>query len=108
MCTKFSATTSYSFVESSAGVAAGGKTGLTAFVTAILFFLAIFLLPVFAFVPSAAAASALIYVGVLMMSNVKNIDFSNIKNAVPAFLTIIIMPLAYSITTGIGFNKPFQ
>ena len=92
------------FVESGAGVAAGGKTGLTAFVTAILFFLSIFLLPVFAFVPSAAAASALIYVGVLMMSNVKNIDFSNIKNAVPAFLTIIIMPLAYSITTGIGLG----
>lgn len=90
------------FVESGAGVAAGGKTGLTAFVTAILFFLSIFLLPVFAFIPSAAAASALIYVGVLMMSNVKNIDFSNIKNAVPAFLTIVIMPFAYSITKGIG------
>ncbi len=90
------------FVESGAGVAAGGKTGLTAFVAALLFFLSIFLLPLFAFIPSAAAASALIYVGVLMMANVKNIDFSSIKNAVPAFLTIVIMPFAYSITKGIG------
>lgn len=90
------------FVESGAGVAAGGKTGLTALVVAILFFLSIFLLPVFAFIPSAAAASALIYVGVLMMSNVKNIDFSSVKNSVPAFLTIVVMLLGYSITKGIG------
>lgn len=90
------------FVESGTGVAAGGRTGFTALVTSILFALSIFLLPVFAFIPSAAAAGALIYVGVLMMSNVKNIDFHDIKVAVPAFLTIIMMPLAYSITTGIG------
>ena len=90
------------FVESGTGVSAGGKTGLTALTTAILFILAIFLLPLFAFIPSSAAASALIYVGVLMMSNVTNVDFKNIKNAVPAFLTIITMVLAYSITNGIG------
>ncbi len=90
------------FVESGTGVAAGGKTGLTALSTAILFLLAIFLLPLFAFIPSAAAASALIYVGVLMMANVKDIDFKNIKYAVPAFVTIIVMVLAYSITDGIG------
>ena len=90
------------FVESGTGVAAGGKTGLTALSTAILFLLAIFLLPLFAFIPSAAAASALIYVGVLMMANVKDIDFKNIKYAVPAFITIIVMVLAYSITDGIG------
>lgn len=90
------------FVESGVGVAAGGRTGLTALVTAILFFLSIFILPVFAFIPSAAAACALIYVGVLMMKSVVNIDFTSIKNAVPAFLTIIVMPLSYSITTGIG------
>ena len=90
------------FVESGTGVSVGGKTGLTALTTAILFILAIFLLPLFAFIPSAAAASALIYVGVLMMSNVVNVDFKNIKNAVPAFLTIITMVLAYSITNGIG------
>ena len=92
------------FVESGAGIAAGGKTGLTALSTACLFFLAIFLLPIFAFIPSAACASALLYVGVLMMSNVKDIDFRDPLNAVPAFVTIIMMPLAYSITTGIGLG----
>ena len=90
------------FVESGVGVAAGGKTGFTALVTAGLFFLSIFILPIFAFIPSAAAACALVYVGVLMMGSVTNIDFKSIKNAVPAFLTIILMPLSYSITTGIG------
>lgn len=92
------------FVESGAGVAEGGRTGLTALVTAILFLLSIFLLPLFAFIPSAAAASALIYVGVLMMRNVVNIDFNNIKNAVPSFLTIVIMVLAYSITDGLAMG----
>ncbi|MBR6071374.1 MAG: NCS2 family permease [Acholeplasmatales bacterium] len=92
------------FVESGSGIAAGGKTGLTALSTACLFFLAIFLLPVFAFIPSAACASALLYVGVLMMANVKDIDFRDPLNAVPAFVTIIMMPLAYSITTGIGMG----
>ena len=92
------------FVESGTGVSVGGKTGLTALTTAILFLLAIFLLPLFAFIPSAAAASALIYVGVLMMSNVVNIDFKNIKNSLPSFITIITMVLAYSITDGIGMG----
>lgn len=92
------------FVESGAGVAEGGRTGLTALVTAILFLLSIFLLPIFAFIPSAAAASALIYVGALMMKNVINIDFNNIKNAVPSFLTIVIMLLAYSITDGLAIG----
>lgn len=90
------------FVESGSGIAEGGKTGLTALSTAIMFFLAIFALPVFAMIPSAATASALVYVGVLMMKNIKNIDFSDIRVAVPAFLAIALMPLAYSITTGIG------
>lgn len=90
------------FVESGTGVAAGGKTGLTALTTAILFLLAIFLLPLFAFIPSAAAASALIYVGALMIQNVVEIDFKSIKNAVPSFITIIVMVLSYSITNGIG------
>ena len=92
------------FVESGAGVAAGGKTGLTALTTAILFLLAIFLLPLFAFIPTAAAASALIYVGVLMMKNVVNVDFENVKNSIPAFVTIITMVLSYSITNGIGMG----
>ena len=90
------------FVESGAGIAAGGKTGLTALTTAVMFFLAIFALPLFAMIPSAAAASALVYVGVLMLKGVKDIDFSDIRTAVPAFLAIVIMPLGYSITKGIG------
>ena len=100
----FGTSTVTTFVESGTGIAAGGKTGLTSLVTAILFFLSLFLLPLFAFIPSSAAAGALIYVGVLMMKNVKNIDFSSIKNAVPAFLTIIMMVLTYSITKGIGIG----
>ena len=92
------------FVESGTGIAAGGRTGLTSLVTAILFLLAIFLLPVFAFIPKQAAASALIYVGVLMMRNVFDIDLKNIRYAIPSFLTIIMMPFAYSITDGIGLG----
>ena len=93
------------FVESGAGVSAGGRTGLTAFTTACLFLLATFALPFFAMIPSAATASALIYVGVLMMkNNVKSIDFSNAINAVSAFLTIVVMVLSYSITKGIGIG----
>ena len=90
------------FVESGAGIAAGGKTGLTALVTAIMFALSIFLLPLFAMIPGAAAASALVYVGVLMLKGVKEIDFSDVRTAVPSFLAIAIMPLGYSITKGIG------
>ena len=91
------------FVESGAGVSAGGRTGLTALTTAALFFLSMFALPLFAAIPGAAAASALIYVGVLMMkNNIKNVDFSDAINATSAFLTIIVMVLSYSITKGIG------
>ena len=93
------------FVESGAGVSAGGRTGLTAFTTACFFLLAIFAMPLFAMIPGAATASALIYVGVLMMkNNVKNVDFSNAVNATTGFLTIIIMVLSYSITKGIGIG----
>ena len=98
----FGTSTVTTFVESGAGIATGGKTGFASLITAILFFLAIFALPVFAMIPSAAAASALVYVGVLMMKGVKNVDFSDIRTAVPAFLAIAIMPLGYSITKGIG------
>ena len=91
------------FVESGAGVSAGGRTGLTALTTAALFFLSMFALPLFAAIPSAAAASALIYVGVLMMKhNVKAVDMSDAINATAAFLTIVVMALSYSITKGIG------
>ena len=91
------------FVESGAGVSAGGRTGLTALTTATLFFLAMFAMPLFAVIPSAATASALIYVGVLMMkNNVKSINFDTAINATSAFLTIAVMVLSYSITKGIG------
>ncbi len=91
------------FVESGAGVSAGGRTGLTALTTAVMFFAAIFAMPLFAVIPSAAAAAALIYVGVLMMkNNIKSIDVSNAINATAAFLTVSVMVLSYSITKGIG------
>ncbi len=93
------------FVESGAGVSAGGRTGLTAFTTACMFFLAMFAMPLFAVIPGAATASALIYVGVLMMkNNVKTIDFSDAVKATSAFLTIVVMVLSYSITKGIGIG----
>lgn len=93
------------FVESGAGVSAGGRTGLTALTTAALFFLSMFAMPLFAVIPSAATASALIYVGVLMMkNNIKNVNFDNAINATSAFLTILIMVLSYSITKGIGIG----
>ena len=91
------------FVESGAGVSAGGRTGLTALSAAALFLLATFAMPVFAVVPPAATAAALIYVGVLMMkNNVKSIDFTTPVDATSAFLTIAVMVLSYSITKGIG------
>ena len=93
------------FVESGAGVSAGGRTGLTAFTTASLFFASMFALPVFAAIPGAAAASALIYVGVLMMkNNIKNVDMKDAIGATSAFLTIVVMLLSYSITKGIGIG----
>lgn len=100
----FGTSTVTTFVESGSGIAAGGRTGLTALTTAVLFFLSIFLLPVFASIPGPAAAAALIYVGVLMLKGIVNIKIDTVKNAVPAFLTIAMMPLAYSITDGIGFG----
>ncbi len=91
------------FVESGSGVSAGGRTGLTAFTTACLFFLSMFAMPLFAVIPSAATAAALVYVGVLMMkNNIKSVDFSNAIKATSAFLTIAVMVLSYSITNGIG------
>ena len=93
------------FVESGAGVSAGGRTGLTSFTTACLFFLSMFAMPLFAVIPGAATASALIYVGVLMMkNNIKVIDFSDAIKATSAFLTIVVMVLSYSITKGIGIG----
>lgn len=91
-------------VESGTGIAAGGKTGLTALTAGGLFLLSIFILPIFAFIPLPAVAGALIYVGVLMMGSVVKINFNDLRIAVPAFITIVMMPLSYSITSGIGLG----
>ncbi|MCC8139348.1 MAG: NCS2 family permease [Lachnospiraceae bacterium] len=90
------------FVESSSGVSEGGRTGLTAAVTGLLFLLAIFLSPIFIAIPSFATGSALIYVGFLMITAVIDIDFNDITEALPAYLCLIAMPLMYSISEGIA------
>ncbi len=92
------------YVESAAGVAEGGRTGLTALTTAMLFVLALFLAPLFLMVPAAATAPALILVGSFMMSPVQKIDFADYTESIPAFLTIVMMPLTYSIAEGIAFG----
>ena len=93
-----------SFVESSSGVAAGARTGLASVVTAVLFFLALFLSPLFGLVPAAATAPALIFVGYLMMRSVVGIKFDDPTEGIPAFITIMTMPFAYSISKGIMFG----
>ena len=92
------------FVESSTGIEDGGRTGLTSMTTGILFLLAVILAPVAGIVPSAATAPALIIVGVFMMKGVLKIDWSDMETAIPCFLTIAMMPFAYSIADGIGFG----
>ncbi|MEE1011852.1 MAG: NCS2 family permease [Acutalibacteraceae bacterium] len=92
------------FVESSAGVAVGGRTGLSSLVTAALFGVALFLSPVAALVPAAAYAAALIYVGILMIGCVKDIKWDDPAVALPAFLTLTMMPFTYNISYGIAFG----
>ncbi len=92
------------YVESAAGVTEGGRTGLTAFSTAIMFLLALFFAPFFIMVPGAATAPALFIVGVFMMTPILSIDFNDYSESIPAFFTIIMMPLAYSIADGIVFG----
>lgn len=93
-----------SFVESSSGVAAGARTGLASVVTALLFLVALFLSPLFALIPAAATAPALIFVGYLMMMSVTSIDFKDPTEGIPTFITIMTMPFAYSISKGISFG----
>jgi len=93
-----------SYVESTSGVAVGGRTGLTALVVSILFLLSLFFSPLFLLIPPQATASALVIVGFLMMRTIKEVDFSDATEGLPAFLTIIMMPLAYSIAQGIVFG----
>lgn len=92
------------FSEVNAGVAAGGRTGLTSVFCGIFFFIAMFLSPIAQFIPGCATAAALIYVGVLMMGSIKNIDWNNFKFSVPAFLTLAVMPFTYNISYGIAFG----
>ncbi|MBQ2125679.1 MAG: NCS2 family permease [Spirochaetales bacterium] len=93
-----------SFVESSSGVGVGGRTGLTSVVTALLFILSLFFTPLFGLIPAAATAPALIFVGFLMMKSVTSIDFNEITEGIPSFITIMVMPFAYSISKGITYG----
>jgi AGZA family xanthine/uracil permease-like MFS transporter len=97
----FGTSTTTTYVESASGVGEGGRTGLTAFSVAVFFALALFLSPIFLAIPGAATAPALIIVGVMMMPSVKTIHWEDYTKAIPAFITIIMMPLAYSISDGI-------
>lgn len=93
-----------SYVESVSGVAAGGRTGLTSVSTALMFAFSLFLAPLFLMVPPSATAPALILVGLFMITSIVNINFANITESLPAFLTIIMMPFAFSIAQGIVFG----
>lgn len=100
----FGTSTVTSFVESTSGIAAGAKSGLASFVTGVLFIFALIFTPIASLVPGCATAAALAYVGILMMRSVVNINWKNIEVALPAFLTIMIMVLSYSISYGIAIG----
>lgn len=93
-----------SYVESASGVAEGGRTGLTALTTGVLFLIALFFAPLFLLIPAAATAPALVLVGLFMMAPIMEIDLKDYTEAIPAFLTIIMMPLTYSIAEGLVFG----
>ena len=97
----FGTSTTTTFVESASGVAEGGRTGLTSFTTAICFLFSLFFAPLFLSIPGAATAPVLIIVGLFMMSPILNINLNNYSESIPAFITIVMMPLAYSISDGI-------
>lgn len=92
------------FVESSAGIAEGGRTGMTALSTGLLFAVALFFAPLFLLIPSAATTGALVLVGVLMLSSIKDVDFDDISEALPAFVTVIMMILTYNIAEGMSLG----
>lgn len=96
--------TAGTYVEASAGIAEGGKTGLSAMVTGALFFISLFLSPIASLVPGCATAAALIYVGILMMNSARNINWLQTGEAVPAFMTLAMMPMTYNISYGIAFG----
>jgi AGZA family xanthine/uracil permease-like MFS transporter len=90
------------YIESTAGVADGARTGLASVVTGLLFLLATLFTPIVTIIPNEAAVPALVLVGFLMMQQVKGIDWDDLEIAIPAFLTIVLMPFTYSISVGIG------
>ncbi len=96
--------TTTTYIESASGIANGAKTGFASVITAALFFLALFFAPLIGIVPGYATAPALVIVGVYMFKNIKAIDFSDFSESIPAFLTIILMPLTYSISIGLSFG----
>lgn len=100
----FGTSTVTTFVESSAGIGEGGKTGLTSATTAICFLLALIAAPFVGLIPSVATAPALIFVGALMIGGLRNMDFDDMSEAIPGFFTVAMMPLTYSIANGIGFG----
>jgi AGZA family xanthine/uracil permease-like MFS transporter len=97
-----SASSATTYVESSSGIADGARTGLASVVTGLLFVVALFLTPLVSLVPSEAADPALVVVGVLMLSQIRRIDFTNLTVAIPAALTMLLIPFTYSITVGVG------
>ncbi len=103
----FGTSTITTFVESASGVAAGGRTGLTAVTVGVLFLLSLFLEPLFGSIPSAATAPALIIVGVMMITPVKEIDFDDMTEGIPSFMCILMMVVTYSISNGIMFGIIF-
>jgi AGZA family xanthine/uracil permease-like MFS transporter len=100
----FGTSTTTTFVESSAGVAAGARTGLASVVTGLLFLVSIFLSPIFCAIPGFATAPALIFVGFLMVSSILSVDFSDLTEAIPAYLCMLCMPMMYSISEGIAIG----
>ena len=96
--------TTTTYIESAAGIANGARTGFASVITAGLFFLALFFAPLIGIVPAYATAPALIIVGVYMFKNIKDIDFNDFSEGIPAFLTIVLMPLTYSISIGLSFG----
>jgi AGZA family xanthine/uracil permease-like MFS transporter len=100
----FGTSTVVSYIESASGVEAGGRTGLTTLTTAVLMLLALFLTPLILAIPAAATAPALVIVGIFMMQSIAEIDLTDFKIAAPAVLTILGIPLTFSIAEGIGFG----
>lgn len=103
----FGTSTVTTYVESSAGVAEGGRTGLTALTTGVLFLISIVLAPIFISIPAFATAAALIYVGFLMLTSITKIDFGDFTESIPAYIAVLVMPLFYSIAEGIAMGVIF-